>query len=373
MKRKTTYQFIQQSIKINGDIYDYSLVDYINNKTHVDIICKIHGIFSQRPDNHLNQKQQCPKCNNFLTNFIETSNRVHNNLYNYNKVNYINNNTKVIIGCPLHGDFKQNPTLHKKGYNCPKCKSIIKKKPHKGKQHVRKLDKDVINDFNIVHNNKYDYDKMIYINNRIKIIITCFKHGDFKQTPSKHLIGQGCNECGKKISSNKRRTSNKTFTNNANIIHHNLYNYDKVVYITNRIKVIIGCSLHGNFKQIPLKHLSGQGCPKCKSSSGEEKIRKLLTNMNITFYEQKTFDGCEDINKLRFDFHIPSINTLIEFDGQHHFKSIDYFGGMSAYLKQRKRDLIKNKYCRDNSIRLIRIPYYESNIIKNILFNITKC
>ena len=85
------------------------------------------------------------------------------------------------------------------------------------------------------------------------------------------------------------------------------------------------------------------------------------------FKEQKTFDGCKYKRKLPFDFYLPEHNTLIEYDGKQHFKIIEYFDGRSWFMKRNHRDKLKNKYCIDNNIKLIRIPYTDYNDVENIL------
>lgn len=122
-------EFIQRANKTHNGKYDYSLVEYANNKTLVTIICPEHGKFKQRPYNHL-QGQGCPKCAGHYMDadyFIEKSNKVHGGKYFYEKTNYIDYKTKVIITCPIHGDFLQSPNDHIVGCGCPKCKCDVYK------------------------------------------------------------------------------------------------------------------------------------------------------------------------------------------------------------------------------------------------------
>ena len=119
-----TQEFIEKAIIIHGDKYDYSKVEYVNARTKVVIVCKEHGAFEQNPRNHL-KGCICLKCsgkNKSTTDeFIKKAIIVHKNKYDYSKVNYINNNTKVIIICKTHGEFKQMPTNHLMGANCYYC------------------------------------------------------------------------------------------------------------------------------------------------------------------------------------------------------------------------------------------------------------
>ena len=124
-----TKKFIENAIKIHGNLYDYSLTNYISAINKVDIICPIHGIFQQRASSHLDGFG-CPRCsyekmgkNNISTTqeFIEKANQIHNNKYDYTLTNYINNKFKVKIICPIHGEFEQTPHAHKRGNGCRKC------------------------------------------------------------------------------------------------------------------------------------------------------------------------------------------------------------------------------------------------------------
>lgn len=157
--------------------YDYSLVEYINQRTFVNIICPIHGIFKQIPKDHL-KGCGCIKCSGknkkSLDEFIKEGKLIHEDKYDYSKVEYINNSTKVIIICPIHGEFYQTPKIHlTKMCGCPKCGEIKR-------VNSRRNDFDeLIEKFKIIHNNKYDYPKQEYINIFTKIKIICKKHGEF--------------------------------------------------------------------------------------------------------------------------------------------------------------------------------------------------
>lgn len=105
----------------------------------------------------------------------------------------------------------------------------------------------------------------------------------------------------------------------------------------------------------------------CKSSKGELKILKFLKTHNIEYIAQKRFDDCKFKQPLPFDFYLPDYNMCIEYDGELHFKEVDYFGGKEQLNLQQKHDNIKNKYCQENNIKLLRIPYWDFNDIDEIL------
>ena len=183
-----TNLFISKAIKIHGDKYEYSKVNYVNAKTKVSIICKTHGEFTQTPSNHLN-RYNCQKCaNNFKGNtetFIEKAKQIHGDRYDYSKVNYVNADTPVLIICKEHGEFTQIPDFHiNRKCGCPKCSNNIKLDTQ---NFVEKAIK--------IHGNKYVYSKVNYINNYTNLIVICNKHGEFTQQPYVHLLEHGCPSC----------------------------------------------------------------------------------------------------------------------------------------------------------------------------------
>jgi len=125
-----TEQFIIKATIIHNNSYDYSLVNYINNYSKVEIICKEHGIFLQSPKDHLYRKTGCPSCSKnkcdktktkLLDNFIHDAITIHKTKYDYSNVDYKNAHTKVQISCNKHGQFLQTPNSHLNGRGCKKC------------------------------------------------------------------------------------------------------------------------------------------------------------------------------------------------------------------------------------------------------------
>jgi hypothetical protein len=159
MKKITIEEFIKRSNIIHKNKYNYSISVYYNMNTPIDILCPIHGVFSQLPLSHL-KGHECPKCKAIITRernffntkvFIEKSKSINNDKYDYSEVEYKNMKTPVIIKCPIHGPFEMRPEKHLLGQGCPKCRG------ERGKQ--TKLER---------------YGNMTY-NNQIKIRATCLK------------------------------------------------------------------------------------------------------------------------------------------------------------------------------------------------------
>lgn len=120
------------------------------------------------------------------------------------------------------------------------------------------------------------------------------------------------------------------------------------------------CKNH--YKATPHDFLGGNRCPYCKQSKGEKNIQNILDKLDISYEIQKAFDDCGNKHQwLPFDFYVESLNLLIEYDGIQHYKEVKYFGGRDKLLDQQRRDEVKNKYCVDESINLLRIPYFITN------------
>ena len=289
-ERKTTKQVIAEFKAVHGDLYDYSKVKYVRSGSPVTIICQKHGEFEQIPTNH-KKGRGCLWCfgsaKSTKSKFIEIANVVHNNYYDYSKVEYVNAHICVTIICPIHGEFKQSPNGHKQGRGCSKC-------GHKQRADASKSDqKTFIKESNDFHNNKYDYSRVEYVDCHTLVTIVCPDHGEFKQSPSNHKGGNGCPKCGFNRTANARRGDNKTFEEESNAVHNNKYDYSKTEYSHNLTPVIIICPYHGEFEQSPNNHKRGKGCPKCAT----EKTSNAIRSDRESFIE-----GAKAVHGDRYDY-----------------------------------------------------------------------
>ena len=129
--------------------------------------------------------------------------------------------------------------------------------------------------------NKYDYSKVNYINNKTKVCIICPEHGEFWQTPSNHLQGKGCPECGKIKQGFKRRLDFNNFLKSANLLHNNKYKYLKDTYTKASDYLTIICPEHGEFQQ--------KGCSFCQQSYPEQIIANFFEKQQYKICLSKTF------------------------------------------------------------------------------------
>jgi len=263
-----TKEFLQK-LKDSGnwnEEYDYSKVEYINSNTKVNVIDDLgcnHEIlpYNLLLGNKLTIKSVLDK-NNY---FILKAKEVHGDEYDYSLVDYKNSYTKLKIICPKHGEFEQIPNGHLSGKNCIKCSGVNKS-----------TNSDFILKAKEVHADKYDYSLVDYKNAKTKVVIICPEHGQFKQTPNSHLVGNSCNKCGGKI-----KPTNSDFILKAKQIHNNKYSYEFVEYKNNHTKIKIICPEHGVFEQTPANHLRSGGCAECAGNSSSTTNNFILKAKEI--------------------------------------------------------------------------------------------
>ena len=151
--------------------------------------------------------------------FIKKSKKIHGDKYDYSKSIYNGSCKKLIIICPIHGEFLQKPNNHLNGNGCYFCVKNFKLTPEK-----------FIEKSKLIHGDKYDYTKSNYKNTRTKIEILCKLHGVFFQKPNSHLNGEGCRKCWNERSIILRSSNTSEFVERAKMIHNNYYDYSNVKY-----------------------------------------------------------------------------------------------------------------------------------------------
>lgn len=310
-----TLKFIEKAKSVHGDKYDYTLADYINNRTKVCIICPIHGKFEQTPKDHLSGCG-CPKCYSerrkkiriSTDDFIQRAKKIHGDKYDYSNAVYNGAINYVNIICPEHGEFKMKPNNHLKGQGCPKCGRL------KLGAYRKNNTQNFIERATIKHNGKYDYSKVDYKNNHSKVCIICPEHGEFWQKPNDHLRGVGCFQCGCKYNLTEKEVLEALRTKYKNVI----YQYKPPF-------------LHG------------------KTSAQS------------------------------IDFFLPDYNVGIEYHGRQHFIPIPKFGGDEGFEKTKERDYRKHQKCQENGLTIYYLTFekcdtsnYFEIVYKNLddLYNI---
>lgn len=276
MARKLTQdQFIERSNSVHGDKYNYAKTVYIKSSEKVTIICPAHGNFDQTANSHL-KGHGCPKCYGryqpTTNEFIDKAKKVHGDKYNYSLVEYNGAHSKVKIICPAHGEFKQKASSHLQENGCPKCNIESQKLSTK----------DFIEKSKAVHGDKYCYNRVEYVSYETKVTITCPIHGDFKQKPNNHFKGHGCAKCGYDYVSGFKRSK---YINNCEKRHNGLSNIYLIKCFNKNecfYKVGITCrNISHRFSKSNMPYsynvLSTLNLPSGQAWDSEQYIHKILT------------------------------------------------------------------------------------------------
>lgn len=271
MKRQRTQlnneKFIEKSRIVHGDKYDYSKVNYVNNKTKVTVVCPEHGDFSIRAVNHYSNGTGCAKCTGghhwCNDEWIKEVTKVHDGYYDYSLTYYTGAANKVKVICPKHGEFEQEAGSHKSGAGCYHCRN----------DKLRYSLEDFILKSKVVHGDKYDYSLVEYKTCMVKVKIRCPVHGIFLQSPAQHIYGNGCKKC-----SGVGSRTTEDFVESARSVHGDRYDYSLVSYTRMKDRVDIICREHGVFKQPAANHLRGYNCPVCPRNNDQPTTLYILTN-----------------------------------------------------------------------------------------------
>lgn len=304
-------EFVEKSRDRHGDRYDYSLVGDPKSKEKVNIVCKLHGQFRQNASAHI-MGRNCPECGReshkhkmLMTteNFIDSCKEVHKDYYDYSRVNYVGSLDKIEVICPKHGSFTQVASTHKNGSGCRKCFG------EKNSEAKRSNNEDFEARARAVWGDKYDYSEVDYKHCETRVTIICPEHGEFHRTPNHHLVKfGGCSLCHKTAKSKEYLDK---FITKAKLIHGDKYSYDDTQYEASKVRVVVTCPKHGQFKIFVSSHLRGQGCQKCSKE-----------NPNQGIYMFAGW-GDEYIEKHMEEYgHLPSTCYLLSFilDGSHCYK-----------------------------------------------------
>lgn len=216
-----------------------------------------------------------------------------------------------------------------------------------------------------------------YKENKIPVKCRCLIDGfEWESQPSNLLNGSaGCHECFKKRMHDEQALTQEEFKEKVTQKYPNV----KILgqYYNAHESVECECmehKIHFTGKPIQMLYSNISGCPKCYdgSSSGEIKLRTILKSKNIKYIQEHIFKDCSYIKPLRYDFYCPEINTAIEFQGKQHYEPISFSSKsddevIEEFQIAQKRDEIKRLYCKEKGIRLIEVPYWEFETMKEYL------
>jgi hypothetical protein len=303
-------------------MYDYSKTVVSKLDMNIIVICKIHGDFTINGRSHKNGSG-CKICskenqtkNKYITTekFISKAKSIWGNKYDYSQTKYVSCFTKINYRCPDHGEISQLSNNHYR-FGCPKCP-----KNNRKENSIKIYHQQFIEKASIIHNNKYDYSNVKYINGTEKVKIICKEHGEFMCAPHNHLRGKGCAKCGLlQITIKKTKCFeyyHKKFIENFG----NKYDYSSVKWINGSTKIDVICPNHGMFKINPYEHMVGKTCRQCKSAGFSKcciewlKFMEVFNNISIQ-YICKGGEFVVPQTRYRADGYCISNNTIYEFHG----------------------------------------------------------
>lgn len=364
-----TKKYIQKAKLVHGDKFNYGLVNYKNSKSKIKIKCNTcDKILEQEANSHL-RGNGCKFCKNkkqtyTKEKFIKRAINKYGDLYDYKDSVYISFKKPIRIYCKKCKEyFFKSPKYHLNGRDCPVCAKNRFKKQFSSTTEIfiQKIEKRFPN--------KFILDKVEYVNHKTKIKIGCKYHGYFYITPNNLLSGKGCAKCGYERSRKASLKTTNYFIKKSKMIHGDKYKYDKSKYTRAKDLIIITCPEHGDFKQKAISHMIGKGCPRCNDSKGERKISLFLTKNNIKFIREYRLSNY----KYKYDFYLPELNMLIEYDGEQHFKPMRFVENNNDRLKYIQRnDEIKNELARNNGYILLRIKYTDYDNVEQIVIKTIK-
>jgi DNA G:T-mismatch repair endonuclease len=346
--RLTTEQFIQKAKEVHGDKYDYSKVEYVNNLTKVKIICVKHGEFEQLSHNHINKKSGCPKCSTISKSFkllLTTEQFIQ-------KAKEVHGDKYDYSQVNCEGQYSYIKIIcpeHGEFTTYPRLHiSSVYGCPECAQiintNKLRLTTEQFIQKAKEVHGDKYDYSKVEYVNMTSNVKIICMYHGEFFQTPVNHIHLKS--GC-LECSYNDKRLTTEQFIQKAKEVHGNKYDYSKVEYVNMKVKVKIICPEHGEFWQNPNAHIvSKAGCIKCvkNDSKPEKELRQFIQSIIPSAVKSHINTV---IPRQELDVYIPELKIAFEFQGEYWHKH--------HHIDVEERDERKRQSCQKLGIRLYEI------------------
>lgn len=270
---------------------------------------------------------------------------------------YVNNKTKILITHKVCGvTYLVRPKSFLDGNRCPACRNKLR---GASKKTQADFEKEIAN---LTNNEYYVIGAYSGATEKVEIAHTICGNS-WKVTPNRFLsCGTRCPTCMRKATGKAQRLTTAQFIQKLNERFPEEYTVLSN-YTGSLNKVYVRHNKCGNEWWIKANHLlSHNMCPRCKESKGETLVRAFLVSRELPFEEQKTFPNLKRIKHLSYDFYVPRLKLLVEYQGKQHYEAIDYFGGQERFIEQKISDNIKRKYAKEHGFRLVEIPYTVNNI-----------
>lgn len=338
-------EFVTKATQIHNNFYDYSKVEYVNTDIKVCIICPKHGEFWQNPQNHLN-RQKCPKCaiekkRGTTESFIEKAKKVHEYKYDYSKVEYVDCKTKVKIICKKHGVFIQRPDIHLSGSTCPHC---AREEKLNTLDYYIQLSKEK-------HGDKYDFRNSRYSGCNNYIEVRCKECGNiFYISPVSLVKGVGCKMCNVEEQRRIACLDGEVWRNIKGFTGYQVSNIgrvrsiDRIVEVGKHTKRVDGMIL----KLINDK--DGYKIVSLKKGCGGKSYRKRVHRLVADEFIDNTnnYDCIDHINGVRDDNRVENLRWCTN-------KQNANF----ELAKENKRNAALNSYKGNNTLRKLRAETFR--------------
>ena len=266
---------------------------------------------------------------------------------------YINAHQKLQYKCPKGHIHEMTWNNFQRGKRCPECNNekLRLERIHDKNKIIEVFEKE---GYTVVGD---------YYNARTPIKYICPNGHKNECSYDNWMKGNRCPECHKNIWNIEK--ARKYFIK---------YGYELLEkeYINSNTLMKVKCPKGHITHKTMTNFYVGHRCNLCNNHKSEKVIGDILNGLNIEFEREYRFKECKDVKPLPFDYYISSLNVCIEYDGEQHFKPIDFTGqgeevAIKRFKSQQKRDEIKTKFCKDNDIKLIRIPYWKFDDAENII------
>lgn len=348
----TQEEFESLCNKVHDNKYDYSKVLYGGMDDRIEVICKRHGSFFLRAQDHYYQSHGCSQCyiedkriSNLNSHESQISRKFNGNITLVDGAGFTVLRDTLTFNCGIHGDYRSQVASVKSSPvgNCQGCKTLLA-----GEEFITKS--------KLVHKDKYLYHAEDYISSRAMMKIYCTVHKEhFMQRPSAHAQGQGCPKCGEL---DRKETSSKdqdVFIKECKDTHGDKYDYTKTLYTLAHNKVTVTCPDHGDFTITPNNHINGGGCAPCGKLAYTYNKEKFIDESKRLYPDRLDYSKTDFVDRF-------TKTTMRCIDHNHEFqiKPIQHLGDSSGNFGCEHCGKINMGRWNIQTVR--KIPHIESQV-----------